>query len=190
MIRVRSLFLALAASMLAVPLVAQGRPGFWAEASTGFGVADALGSHQDHVGVAFEAMVGWRHGAKPGMRGLFALSGGTQGSMGSVSSCNPAPGGGCLADFSRFHSLAALVGWELAGSRSSLRGLTGLAYYQARTRHGVAGGAMGLQSRIDIASPPVRRVAAVASLRLGVPFQRLEGRKYQFGAVAAGLRVQ
>jgi hypothetical protein len=191
MIGVRSVLLVLGASVVGAPLAAQGHRAAWFEAGAGIGVVDDVGSHQDHVGLALDATVGWRFRPQSGWAALLALSGGTQGSMGSTDACEVVPGGRCARDHTRFRTMAALVGWELRGSGgASLRGLTGPAYYHLRADDGSTAGRLGLQARIDVATPSLRRVALVASLRVGGPFQRFDGHNYHFGAVAAGLRVQ
>ena len=191
MIRVRSILLVLGASGLGGPLVAQGRPAVLIEATAGIGVAADMRSHNDHVGLAFEATAGWRLRPELGRTVVVAISGGTQASMGSIDTCEPAPDGGCARDYRRFHGVAALAGWEVRAFRgASLRALAGPAYYRAGARDGTTRDGLGLQGRIDIATPAVGRVGLLATVRAGAPFERFDDRIYRFGALTAGFRLQ
>lgn len=186
---VRSLLLVAGMSVIGGPLAAQGRASF--EATAGLGFIEAAKSHQDHAGLVIDATVAWRLRRGLGQTGVLALTAGTQGSLGSIDACDVAPGGGCMPDYARFHTVAALIGAEsrlLFGV--PLRVLVGPAFYHGRTREGDSRGELGLQSRIDVATPAVRRAAFVASVRAGCPFQRLDDREYMIGAVAVGLRLQ
>ena len=193
MIRVRSVLIALGAGVLGAPLVAQSRPAVSVDASAGLGVIEGAAGHNEHVGVALDATVGWR--LRPSARGsaVFAVSGGAQGSMASNDICIPLPGGGCRRDFTRFYSVGALAGWQVRGYRgASLRFLTGPAYYRALARDRDGRNALGVQGRIDIVTPALRRIAVVASVRgAALPgFGNVTDRPHTLGAVAVGLRVQ
>jgi hypothetical protein len=103
----------------------------------------------------------FRHGGL-----VAALSGGFQSSFdGFGDTCRINPGhSGCAPSFPALTSIEALAGWELGSTRTgSVRALAGPGYFS-----GGADKALGLQSRVDLATPALWHVALVGSWRRSV----------------------
>jgi hypothetical protein len=182
-----SVLLLLTACVLVRPLHvgAQQRPALSLEASVGFGVGDGS-EWRNRAGFALDGLVGLRVRSAPGGAILAGLAGGMQGMPGSGDDCLLTPSGGCVPDFPLFYSAAALLGWEAArASGPSLRVLAGPAYYRADE----GGAALGLQGRLEVASPAWLHVAVVASVR-GAVLPNFRGDALALAAAGFGLRLQ
>ena len=146
---------------------AQRRPTLSLDASGGFGTGTG-GEFRDRAGFALDALAATRVRPAPAGAILAGISAEMQGMPGSGDDCLLTPSGGCVPDFPLFYSAAALLGWEAAGvSGPSLRLLGGPAYYRADE----GGVALGLQGRLDMATPALRHLALVVSVRGAVPAQ-------------------
>jgi hypothetical protein len=113
---------------------------------------------------------------------LLAAGAGVQGSMGSNDRCDFAPDGACLEDAPVTTTVAALAGWE--GPRATLRALAGPAFVAAQ-----GAGGIGLQGRVDMATPALGWVAPTLSLRATLA-PRLDGEARRLFAAGIGLRVR
>lgn len=113
---------------------------------------------------------------------------GSQGGLGSDLSCTPDGSGGCRRDFPSFRYVVALAGWEIGAARGG-RGAS--ARFLAGPGHFVSddGSAIGLQARLELASPAPFGVAFVASAR-GSRLPRFNDESVTLGAVGVGLRLQ
>jgi hypothetical protein len=164
---------------------AQQRPALSLEASAGVGTG-AGGEFQSRAGFAFDGFIGLR--VRQANRGgtVAGLTGGIQGALASGDDCLLTPSGGCVPDFPLFYSAAALLGWEAAGTRGpSLRMLAGPAYYRADE----GGAALGLQARLDVATPALLHVALVASVR-GAVLPNFRSDALRLAAAGLGVRLQ
>lgn len=102
--------------------------------------------------------------------------------------CDYGPGEAapCDPQFPIFFSAAALAGWEVGGRRTgTLRALAGPGYFVEPD----SASTLGLQARVDVATPRVLHLALVASAR-GAILPRYQGRTLRLGAVGVGLRIQ
>ena len=155
------------------------------DVSAGFSTGIA-GDFEARGGVAFEVLPALRVRPAPSGAILAALATGMQGPLASTDDCVPRPAGGCVPDFPLLYSAAALLGWERAGPRGpSLRILAGAGYYRADE----GGAALGLQGRLDVATPPLLHVALVASVR-GAVLPNFRGDALGLAAVGLGLRLR
>ena len=174
-----------AIGLCATSLVAQQGARLSAEVSVGVGFGHGAEWENRELGT-LDGLVAWRvrplrHGAL-----LLGASGGVQGSVGGDAVCTPASGGGCRADYPRFAGGSVLAGWEAARARSaSLWLLAGPTFHRAD----VGGHAVGVQARVELATPPVARLALVGSARaMYLPAYR--GDAYLLQAFGLGLRIQ
>jgi hypothetical protein len=188
MSRFRLHVLAILGVGLGTPLFAQERTPASLEASAGVGFGRG-GTFRDRTAIALDATLGWRIGETASGAMVLALSGGVQGNSGATDICVIAPDGGCVPAYPLFYSLGAAAGWEWARGRgASARVLAGPAYYRAVRRDG-GGGTVGLQGRVDLATPALWRVALVGSLR-GAVLPSLRGDAHTLGTAGLGVRVQ
>jgi hypothetical protein len=190
MICLRLRLLAVFGVVMTMPLAAQERSPVSLEASFGVGSGRSERTYRDRTAPVIDAMLTWR--IRPDANGaiLLGLSVGGHGVMtGVTSDCILMPDGGCMAPYPAFHSLGLLVGREWRRwAGSSVRALAGPALYRADWRSG-GGRTGGLQGRVDIASPPVWRVALLGSVRGAVlPGYRRE--RHTLGAIGLGIRLQ
>ncbi len=175
---------------VATPLAAQERSPVSLEASVGVGVGRSSERFRESTGLALDATLASRIRRTPSGAVIVALSGGGQGILTGVTSlCEPMPDGNCAPAYPGFYSLAALAGREWThGVGASVRALAGPAYYRADWRSG-GGGALGLQARVDVTTPPLWRVALLGSFR-GALLPSFHGSRHTLGAIGLGLRVQ
>lgn len=187
---IRSHVLAILGVGLATPLLAQGRSPVSVEASAGVGLSRGGGTYRNRMGIALDATLAWRIRPTESGAVVVGLSGGMQGAVGSMADiCVVASNGGCAPAYPVFYSVAALAGREWGRGRPTFaRVLAGPAYYQAGARDG-GGSAVGVQGRVDLATPVRGRVAVVGSVR-GAALPSFRGDAHAHGAVALGVRVQ
>jgi hypothetical protein len=192
MIPSRLQVLAVLAVGLGAPVLAQDRPAVppvSVEVSLGAGVGRG-GTFRDRVGVALDATLGWR--VRPTADGalVLALSGAVQGSPAAVDICLLTPDGTCVPAYPFFYSVGLTGGREWAlRQNASDRFLAGPAYYGAGNRHGAGSRAFGLQGRVDVATPPLWRVALLGSFR-GAVLPSYGGDAHVLAAAGLGVRVR
>jgi hypothetical protein len=188
MSRLRLHLLAVLGIAAATPLAAQQRSPVSLEASFGVGSGQSDGVYRERTGLVVDATLTLR--LRPTRSGamLLAVSGGGHGILTDVTSiCDPTPDGGCARAYPAFYSLGLLAGREWQQWRgSSVRALAGPAYYRARSR---GGGTGGLQARLDVATPPLWRIAFLGSFR-GAVLPGFRRERHTLGALALGVRLQ
>jgi hypothetical protein len=93
----------------------------------------------------------------------------------------------CVPDYPEFAATSLLVGWQSPRpQRGSLRLLMGPGLYRADNRD--IGNSLGLQARIDVASPALWHVSLVTSARAWV-VPNAEGTRYRQMMLGLGLRI-
>lgn len=186
-VRVRSSGVALLASLIAAPLVAQDRSPVSVDVTAGPSVGLGGGVARHRAGIAVDGNAAWRVRSVSGGNVLVGLSGSIQGAIGQNDLCEPAAGGGCVPYFPRFYATAILAGMELVmPHRTSVRFLGGPGYYYSADE---GDGALGLQGRIELATAPWHHAAFVASLR-GAVLPQFRGTLHGLGALGFGIRLQ
>ena len=96
------------------------------------------------------------------------------------------PDGGCAPNFPGLVSVAALAGVQRGSARTaSARLLVGPTYHQPWE----GSGGIGLQGRVDVATPPWQRTAVVASLGHSL-LPSFRGEAVGITSFGVGLRVQ
>jgi hypothetical protein len=155
------------------------------DATVGFGTG-AGGEFRDPRGFALDALAAMRVRPAPAGAIVAGFAAELQGMPSSGDDCLLTPSGGCVPDFPLFYAAAALLGWEAAGgSGPSLRLLGGPAYYRADE----GGAALGLQGRLDVATPAMLHVALVVSVR-GAVLPNFRGDALGLAAAGLGVRLQ
>lgn len=157
------------------------------EASLGFRVGHG-GSYVNHGGAALDVVLGYRlRGTSAGPL-ILGLNLGAQAPVTGGDACllidSP---GKCAPDFPVFFSGGALVGVQRGSSArtASSRILAGPTYYHTMDR----GGALALQARADVSTPPWMHTAIVASLRHSV-LPSFRGEALGITSFGIGLRIQ
>lgn len=138
----------------------------------------------EDVGVALE--VAGVHRARVFSRGAYLVGGAAaaHGILSEVCRVSGPASAQCFPDFPSFLSLTALAGVEgTFGVTARLLG--GPAVFSAGER----GTALGLQSRVDVATPPLLHLSLVASVR-GAVIPNFEGRRHRFVALGLGLGIR
>ena len=98
--------------------------------------------------------------------------------------------GECAPEFPAFLSGGALLGVQRGSARTaSARVMAGPTYYLPLGSNHDAGGALGLQGRADVSTPPWNHTAVVASLRHSV-LPRFQGEAVGITSFGLGLRIQ
>lgn len=93
----------------------------------------------------------------------------------------------CVPDYPEFAATSLLVGWQTPRpARGSLRLLMGPGLYRADNRD--IGNSLGLQARVDVASPALWHVSLVTSARAWV-VPNAEGTRYRQTMLGLGLRI-
>ena len=154
--------------------------------SVGAGSSVGGGAYTGRSGLAADVMAAARLRRRPTGAALAALAMSAQGALFTTRDCLPGPGERCLRVFPTLYSVAALAGREWAvGGGAAVRLLGGPAYVWDEG----GGETVGLQARLDAATPPVARLALVASARVAA-LPRLHGTTFGLGALGIGLRVR
>ena len=155
-----------------------------AEASFGFG----LGSGGTYVGggaASVDATLGYRLRATSAGTVIGAINVGLHAPM-IVDVCQLLSDGECAPEFPGFYSAGAMLGVQRGSHRSaSARVMAGPTYYRSFEQ----GGALGLQGRFDVATPPFLHTAVVASLR-GTVLPSFGGEALGITSFGLGLRIQ
>jgi len=144
------------------------------------------GTYVNRGGAAFDVAIGYRLRDTPAGSLIGALTFGAQAPVISADVCLLLPDGGCAPDFPVFFSAGALLGVQRGTARTfSARLLTGPVYYQTAGD----GGAIGLQGRVDVATPSLYHTSVVASLRHSL-LPSLRDEALGVTSFGLGLRVQ
>lgn len=175
--------LAALALLLAPPAAAQQSQPALLEASVGAGHLSGGPPFTSRGGYAVDALLGARVRPLPAGALVLALNGAMQGPVVSNDMCTLTAGGDCVGAQPIFYTVGVLAGW--ANRTGSLRALAGPASVQAD------GGdrALGVQARLDGASPALYHVAAVLSLR-GTLVPNYRGDALGLMAFGVGLRLR
>lgn len=181
------ILLFLASLATAAPLGAQEGPPVSLDLVVGPAYGRGGAEYQNRSGVALDGTLAWRARAVRGGSLLLALSAGRQGGFGSDLTCLPLPGGGCTPDYPRFRTTGGLIGWEIAHRRGAgMRLMAGPTHYRAEDG---GGRALGIQGRIDAATPSVLHLALVGSVRADM-VPSYDRHALLLGALALGVRIQ
>lgn len=173
-------------TLFAVAARAQSGHSVFVEATLGANVGQGGGQLRNRTGIAADALVGVRLSQALRGKGAIGLGMGWQGAMAGADDCPLATWGGCLGDFPKFFSLAALAGAELGRAHgATVRLLAGPAYF----REDEGESALGGQARLDLSTPALYHVAIVASARVSV-LPSFHGNAYSLAAFGLGLRVR
>ena len=139
------------------------------------------GARQNRDGPALDALISTRP-RRPGLHLAFGIGVGVQGSNGSDEPCLNLPGIDCVPDFPKIYTLGILAGVEKRGKFGAARLLAGPTHFRADG----GGATLGAQTRLEIVSPPLHRMVAVLSTRLGLAWN-LDRQDYRLTAVGIGL---
>lgn len=184
--RFRTITLLSAVILLSTPLPAQQRAPFSIDASIGAGHGYGGGNRVDRNGYALDALLAWRARPLTGGGLLLGVSGGIHAPHGGDAICALDSDGRCIAGYPRITGAGVLTGWERARKRgASLRMLAGPGYHRVNG----SGGALGLQGRVEVATPPWARVSLVGSLR-AIYLPSYRGDSYLLRALGIGIRVR
>jgi hypothetical protein len=153
------------------------------DATIGKSYGSGGGERQNRDGLALDALIAWRGRSRSLFHGVFGFGAGVQGDK-TDTPCLPLPGSGCVPDFPRIYTLGVYFGLEHQGRAGAARLLAGPTHY----RIDGGGGALGGQLRLELVSPAVKRIAAVASARGGLVW-KLDRQDYRLAAVSVGLGI-
>jgi len=173
--------LAILATCLAVPAVAQQSARTAIEFNAGPGFGGSSAPHVAKGGLAVDALVAMRTGARAGGGFVVALSGSGQ-PFGVAVSCDVVPGGTCTPEFPEFWVVSVLAGWETAGGRARILVGPGVASAEST----LAGAAQG---RIELTQPLTRGLSLLASARLShIP--SYQGESFRLAGFGLGVRIR
>jgi hypothetical protein len=162
------------------------------EASFGFRVGHG-GTYTTRSGAAIDVVLGYRLRDTPAGTLIGAFNLGVQSPVTSDLVCipvGPIANGECAPNFPIFFSGGALLGVQRGSARTaSARILAGPTYYLPLGSDHDAGGALGLQGRVDVSTPPWMHTAVVASLRHSV-LPSFRGDPLGITSFGLGLRIQ
>ena len=139
------------------------------------------GARQNRDGPALDALLSSRP-RRPGLHVAFGIAVGAQGSHASGPPCLNLPGIDCVPDFPRIYTLGILAGLEKRGQFGAARLIAGPTHFRADG----GGATLGGQARLELVSPPLHRMVAVLSTRLGLAWN-LDRQDYRLSAVGLGL---
>lgn len=154
------------------------------EASLGFS-AGGGGVYSERDGIALDLLLARQVRQAPAGTLVAAITAGVHGPIAGDLSCLDTPAGACAGAFPVFISAGVLGGVQrgsAAGANARL--LAGPAFFA-----GEEGGALGLQGRLDAATPAVFHVSLVASLQ-GAVLSRYQGERLTSRSISLGLRIQ
>lgn len=139
-------------------------------------------------GTVSDFTLAWRARPVAGGGLLLGIAAGKQIIAGHDAICHAMPDGvGCRPSYPLIRSVGALIGWE-SGSpgRAAVRLTSGPTAYRAQ--EGV-GDAIGIQARLDAATPAFHHLALVGSVR-GDLLPGFQGDTHALGAFMLGIRVR
>lgn len=154
------------------------------EATMGFS-AGGGGVYAERDGIALDLLLARQVRQAPAGTLVAAITAGVHGPIAGDLTCVHTPAGECAGAFPVFISAGVLGGAQrgsTAGANARL--LAGPAFFAAEE-----GGALGLQGRLDAATPAVFHVSLVASLQ-GSVLPRFQGERLTSRSVSLGLRIQ
>ena len=151
------------------------------EATYGRSYGQGGGARQNRDGPALDALLSSRP-RRAGLHLALGIGVGAQGSHGSGGECLNLPGIDCVPDFPRIYTLGILVGVEKRGRIGAARLLAGPTHFRADG----GGATLGGQARLELVSPPLHRIVAVLSTRLGLA-RHLDRQDYRLSAFGLGL---
>jgi len=151
------------------------------EATYGRSYGQGGGARQNRDGPALDALISSRP-RRSGLHLVFGIGVGVQGSHDSGPPCLNLPGLDCVPDFPKLYTLGLLAGAEKRGQLGAARLVIGPTHFRADG----GGATLGAQGRMELVSPPLHRVVAVLSTRLGLAWN-LDRQDYRLGAIGIGL---
>ena len=144
------------------------------------------GSYSERGGIALDLLLAMPVRETPAGTLVAGTTAGVHGPIAGDLSCISDPVRGCLPNFPVLISAGAVGGLQRGSAAgASARLLAGPAFFAAQE----GGGALGLQGRLDAATPPLFHVSLVASLR-GAVLPRFQGEALTQGSFGLGLRIQ
>jgi hypothetical protein len=182
----RLFVLCLGAAAVLAPAAAAQQP-FPVSVDASFGVRTGSGgSYVNRGGAAADLMVGVNLGRSGAGTLVGGVTAGAQSPMNSDLVCVMNREGGCFDTFPVLLSVGALVGVSRPSAAGfTTRVLAGPGYFRGENE----GGALGLQGRLDVSTPPTLHTALVLSLR-GAVIPRFQGDLLGTTSVGLGLRIQ
>ena len=176
-------------AMLAGQAGAQQHFPVFTEASFGFRVGHG-GTYSARNGAAIDVVLGHRLRDTPAGTLVGGFNLGVQRQVYEVDCFLIDSDGECPPSFPAFLSGGALLGVQRGSARTaSARILAGPTYYLPLGSQHDAGGALGLQGRVDVSTPPWNHTAVVASLRHSM-LPRFQGEAVGITSFGLGLRIQ
>jgi hypothetical protein len=150
------------------------------EATYGRSYGQGGGARQNRDGPALDALLSSRP-RRPGLHLAFGIGVGAQGHA-SGEACLNLPGIDCVPDFPKIYTLGLLAGVEKRGQFGAARLIAGPTHFRADG----GGATLGGQARLELVSPPLHRMVAVLSTRLGLAWN-LDRQDYRLSAIGIGL---
>jgi hypothetical protein len=176
-------------ALVATGAVAQQHFPVSTEASFGFRVGYG-GTYATRSGAAIDVVLGYQLRDTPAGTLIGAFNLGVQSPVTSSGPGIVLPNGEEAPDFPIFFSGGALLGVQRGSARTaSARILAGPTYYLPLGSLHDAGGALGLQGRVEVSTPPWMHTAVVASLRHSV-LPSFRGDALGITSFGLGLRIQ
>lgn len=152
------------------------------EFNAGVGFGGSSAPHGSSGGLALDALLGLRPGARAAGGLVVAASASGQAFGVGEASCDAIPGVPCTPESPEFWMLAMLAGWETGNG--AMRLLVGPAL--AGSGAGPVGAA---HARVDLARPVVGRLSLLASARFAyIPDYR--GDAFRLGSFGVGVRMR
>ena len=178
-------------AMLAGEAAAQQHFPVSTEATFGFRVGHGGTYSETRSGAAIDVVLGYRLRDTPAGT---LITGFNLGVQSVVTESGPGtlvlPGEKEPSAFPTFFSGGVLAGIQRGSARTaSARVLAGPTYYLPLGSSHDAGGALGLQGRVDVSTPPWKHTAVVASLRHSV-LPSFQGEAVGITSFGLGLRIQ
>jgi len=139
----------------------------------------------DRSGLALDGLVSTRTITPARFHGILGVGGGIEGPDAKSNNCLREPVAGCVPNFPRITSFGLYLGAEHVGRFGDARLMAGPTHYGAAG----GGGALGIQMRLQLATPTVHRIQLVGSARGGFAWN-LDRQDIRLGAVGIGLGVR
>jgi hypothetical protein len=154
------------------------------EATLGYSTGGG-GAFSERGGIALDVLLAKPVRQAPAGTQVAAITAGIHGPIAGDLSCLDTPAGVCAPGFPVLISAGVLGGVQrgsAAGANARL--LAGPAFFAAEE-----GGTLGLQGRMDVATPALFHVSLVASLQ-GAVLPRFQGERLTTRSISLGLRIQ
>ena len=139
----------------------------------------------DRSGIALDALVATRAIGPEAVHAILGAGGGLEGPDAKANNCLRQPTTGCVPDFPRIYTLGLFIGAEHVGRFGDVRLMTGPTNFRASG----GGSALGVQARLQLATPTFHRVQLVGSARGGFAWN-LDRQDIRLGAVGIGLGLR